>query len=112
MTAFCYLAVTSQRGSWLFAHDGGASGKPWSTLTWVASTHARTTARVEVRAAETVPGLPGQGTVFNPIREAASRVPFSGVVGRYLEARLSLASNWTVARSPGLYDLTVHCPEN
>ncbi|MBM3883524.1 MAG: hypothetical protein FJ387_28105 [Verrucomicrobia bacterium] len=112
MTAFAYLAVTAQRGSWLSVHDGGAAGKQWASLTWVASTPPGTSVRVEVRAADSKAGLPGQGTVFNLFREVASGVPFTGVVGRYIELRATLSRDHGVSQIPALQQLTVHCPAN
>jgi hypothetical protein len=61
---------------------------------------------VEVRAADSVTGPPS--AAFQAVSNGQS---FNGVVGRYLEVRVTLSRNVGVSSTPVLNDLTVHKPQ-
>lgn len=107
MTGFVTLGVTYPSASWVFVHDGHAPGKNWTRLSWNGSTPRNIGIKVEVRAANSVTG-PLSAT-FQAVSNGQS---FNGVVGRYLEVRVTLWRHWTTASSPVLYDLTVYAPSS
>jgi hypothetical protein len=116
MTGFVFLGAASPSGVWDFVQDGGRDNRNWSKLSWTADTPGGTSVTVEVRAANTVAGLPGRLGVRNDFRSVPNGSTFTPpVVGRYLEVRVTLARAWAAQSpppSPVLRDLTVHCPSN
>jgi hypothetical protein len=117
MTGFVNLAATRQAGCWVFVHDGHCSGLHWNRISWNASTPSGTAVVVEVRAANTVAGLPGVGATRNDFQSVPNYLngqgqTFSPVTGRYLEVRVTLSCNVGVSNRPVLYDLTVHSPQS
>jgi hypothetical protein len=89
-------------GNWTVVHDSGTSGQVWGTISWTDSKPAGTSVNVEVRAANTIPGLSSETFVAVP---NGTSFCTAGVDGRYIEIKATLAR--TGSDSPILYDLTV-----
>lgn len=77
------LLKTAPQGSWTFIHDGGAAGMPWGTLDWSSILTNGSTVEVRVRATDNQ--LPS-GAWTN----VQDNVPFTGVVGRFLQVQVTL----------------------
>jgi len=77
------LLKTAPQGTWTFIHDGGKSGCVWSTLDWNAFLTFGSSVQVQVRASD-LP-LPS-----GPWTTVSANVPFTGVVGQYLQVQVTL----------------------
>ncbi len=106
MTGFVSLGATCRFGFWSVCRDACAAGAEWGIVSWNASVPAGTALKVEVRAADDKIAL-GSGT-FQEVRNAKSFCG-TGVLGRYLEVRVSFTGTPCSTNSPILYDLTVDC---
>jgi hypothetical protein len=116
MTGFVTLASTLPSGSWVYVQDGGADNKSWNKLSWTSTTPSGSGITVEVRAANTLAGLPGVNRTHREFRKLLSTengVAFTPPVeGRFLEVRVSIWRNPDSSAVPVLSSLTVHCPTN
>ncbi|MBI1319473.1 MAG: DUF5011 domain-containing protein [Candidatus Hydrogenedens sp.] len=81
MTGTVLLKAVAPQGSWTNIYDGGVLGCVWSPISWVAYQDPGTTVVVQVRASDS-PTPSGPWTVVQ------NNVPFSGVVGRYLQIQI------------------------
>lgn len=109
MTGFVNLGATYPSGCWIFVQDGGVDYRNWRKVSWTYFTPTGTGVKVEVRAANSVTGLPGSGDNLNSFRNATNNMDFDpAVTGRYLEVRVTLWRNPGTSNRPLLYDLTVH----
>ncbi|MBX3372858.1 MAG: hypothetical protein KF817_03425 [Phycisphaeraceae bacterium] len=77
------LLKTAPQGTWTFIHDGGKTGCVWSTLDWTAMLTGGSQVIVRVRASDSP--LPS-----GPWTTVQANVPFTGVVGRYLQVQVTL----------------------
>jgi hypothetical protein len=77
------MNASAPQGSWTTIHDGGMPGCPWGTLSWTAYQDPGTTVTVQVRASDS-PVPSGPWTVVS------NNVPFTGVMGRYLQVKITL----------------------
>ncbi len=107
MTGAIAVGITSQQGTWDAVFDGASNGLDWGKAAWNGATPQGTSIRVSVRAADTLAGL--AGVAFRPI---SNGVPFNGtgVLGRYIEFRCTLAREAGVTETPVLYDLSIQAP--
>jgi streptogramin lyase len=112
MTGYQFLGATSRSGCWVFVQDGHGLEKSWNRISWSEYKPAGTQIQVEVRAANKIAWLPGTGTTPRPFQTVSNGQLFGGVIGRYLEVRVTLSRSIDVASTPVLYSLTVHCPSN
>lgn len=106
MTGRLLLTVAPQ-GSWTFIHDGGAPGCKWGTLSWLATLTSGASIQVRVRASDS-PIPSGPWTVVG------NNVPFTGVVGQYLQVQITLKRNIVDCKPVGealLCELTI-CKES
>ncbi|UCH82945.1 MAG: T9SS type A sorting domain-containing protein [Candidatus Latescibacterota bacterium] len=105
MTGALLLQVI-QSGTWTVVHDSGEPGIEWGNVRWndepEGAEPAGTNIKVEVRAADTIVGLPSQTWV-----EATNGMDFSGMYGRYVEIRATLSRDTDVTDTPVLSDLTI-----
>jgi hypothetical protein len=114
MTGFIALGATRWSGCWVLVQDGGGLDKPWHKVSWnPVSQPTGTGLTVEVRAANTIAGLPWNASTGapRPFVSVGNNVTFNNVTGRYLEVRVTLSRNPEVANNPRLADLTVHWPQ-
>ncbi|MCP4573635.1 MAG: hypothetical protein GY838_14850, partial [bacterium] len=104
MTGFVALASTAPQGRWTVIQDAVVAGAEWGTITWNSEAEGQIPAgaaiRVEVRAADTVPGMGPE-----PWIEATSGVAFAAT-GRFLQLRATLLPNED-DETPVLSDLLV-----
>ncbi len=91
-------------GLWDVVFDSGTPGEEWGIASWASLEPLGTGITVEVRAADTIAGLPSQ-----PWVSVMNGVPFAGVMGRYIEIRTVLSHEPGIQDSPILYDLTIQC---
>jgi hypothetical protein len=77
------MSATAPQGSWTVIHDGGMLGCPWGTLSWTAMQDPGTNIIVQVRASDS-PTPSGPWTVVT------NNIPFTGVMGRYLQVKITL----------------------
>lgn len=116
MTGFITLGSTYNSGLWFFQVDAGVTGKTWNIISWNGATPVGSYINVRVRASNKVLELPGTydtqtgrlvPRAYTPV---VSGQPFSGVTGRFLEVRITLARDTLSSATPTLTDLTVNCP--
>lgn len=106
MTGFVGLGATCRYGFWSVCHDACAAGADWGAVSWNANVPANTSLKVEVRAADDKSTLSTQA--FKQVKNAQSFCG-TGILGRYLEVRVSFNGAPCSTNSPILYDLTVDC---
>ena len=82
MTGEQLLSIAPQ-GSWTFIHDGGMLACEWETVDWNAILVGGAQVMVRVRASDS-PIPSGPWTMVQ------ANVPFSGVVGQYLQVQVTL----------------------
>jgi hypothetical protein len=122
MTGAVSLNNTAPQGIWTIQYDSGALGTSWGTVSWNTEKAAPcpqdplvqqppgSSITVEVRGADTKPGLTAAGNNFTPVSNGAA---FSGLKARYLELKVILKPsiggppNNKIGASPILCDLTV-----
>lgn len=78
-----HLNGVTPQGSWTFIHDSGTQDRKWGTLSWNWTGTAGT--RVQTRVRATNNQLPS-----GPWTNVLDGVPFTGVVGRYMQVQVTL----------------------
>jgi sugar lactone lactonase YvrE len=107
MTGIVALGSTAPSGTWTVVSDSETEGAEYESVTWNSDVPEGTHMEVEVRAADSEAGLPGQ-----PWLPAENGAPLEGIVGRYAEIRTTLGHESGVQESPVLYDLTIETAAN
>lgn len=112
MSGFIALSTTQPSGVWDYVEDAGenADNSFWSSLMMEASIPADTKIIIEVRAANSIPGL--TSWPFIAIEAAGGTLPQkillpSGIKGRFLEVRANLTKKFGVPQTPELRSLSV-----
>jgi len=109
MTGIVGLAAADS-GTWTVEHDGEVEGVSWTSVKWngencvdVAEPEG-TGLKVEVRASDSLAGLPAE-----PFVEVQNGVALNGVLGRYLQVRVTFQGSTAGEQflTPVLCDLTV-----
>ncbi len=100
-------AITSTpSGNWKVTQDSGGAGTLWESITWNTEPGANVPVGasivVEIRAADTLAGLPLAPVVIVP----SSGAPIAGVTGQYAEVTVRLTAN-SDQESPILTDVRV-----
>ena len=95
------LSITTKTGSWDVVQDAGATGTPWSSVSWTATVPSGASVVTEVRVADTAAAL--AAATFQAVGNGAA----IGKSGRYLEARVTLNANAQNA-SPVVADVTIN----
>ncbi len=102
MTGFVAIGSTSPQGTFTVVQDGGRPAVSWTKAWWTSNEPLGTGVTVEVRAADTLLGLPLQ-----PFVAVTNNVAFAAVQGRFAEVRATLFRSVAQNTSPILYDLTL-----
>ncbi len=104
MTGAVALGSTAPQGTWTIAFDSLTAGTDWGRVSWTSAEPEGTDVTVGVRAAESETDL--SLLDFQPV---ANSVSFSGtgIVGRYIQMRVTLLRTPGTVNTPILYDLTV-----
>lgn len=83
MTGSVLIQAVAPQGNWTVIHDSGIAGFVWKIITWTAMLDPGTSITVQVRASNN-PLPSGPWTVVG------NGIPFTGVVGRYLQVQVIL----------------------
>lgn len=83
MTGSVLLQAVAPQGNWTVIHNSGVVGNIWKLISWAAMQDPGTSVTVQVRASNN-PLPSGPWTVVG------NAVPFSGVVGQYLQVQVIL----------------------
>src|SRR5437899_3124576 len=105
-TGFIVLGTTCPGGWWSVVRDGCANGTEWGTVSWNSIEPPGTSIKVEVRADDNPLNLPSK-----PWKQVFKGKSFcgSGIIGRYIEIRVTFSSAKSCSQGPVLLDLTVDC---
>lgn len=96
------VVLSTLHGAWFATYDGHRDDIQWSHISWTADEPEGTSITVEARSANTETGLPSE-----PWMSIMNGSPLSGLVGRYVEVRVSFDRDQGVDVSPVLFDLTI-----
>lgn len=100
MTGSVLLTAVAPQGSWTTIYDSGQLNADWSSVSWNAVSGPNTTVTVQVRASNSpVPSGPWTTVTNNQ--------NLTGLVGRYLQVRVTLARRGCTDGFVALCDLTV-----
>jgi PKD repeat protein len=101
MTGAVAIGAASPSGFWSIKQDATAPGTIWKKISWDGSTPGGTSITVEVRAADTQTALPSI-----PFVAAGDGVPLTGIVGRFIEVRVTLQTTIPTA-TPIVTDIRI-----
>ncbi len=105
MTGAVVAGVTAPQGSWTVVFDGGQSGVIWDQISWNADVPMGSSVTVQVRAAEVQGDL---GDLEYISVENGVSFAGTGIEGRFIQMRTTLARDPGSQDSPILFDLTVN----
>lgn len=97
---FAIRNSTNSTGTWTVVLDGSSNGLPWGSINWNDLIPQGTSVQVQIRAADTVAGLPL--VAYAPVNKNTAL----NATGRFIQVQARLNAN-TSGDSPIVYDLTV-----
>ncbi|MDX1953441.1 MAG: hypothetical protein SFY81_14785 [Verrucomicrobiota bacterium] len=105
MTGQTAFGATRPSGFWNFIHTACKAGAIWSSISWTQTSPTGTSIVVQVRAHNAETELP-----FQPWVNVTSGSTLNGLVGKYLEIKVTFRRPPISSLTAVLDDLTIACP--